>query len=128
MATSIIKYLGTQSLMRVIRGILSSSKPPHIRELAARYSLSPSGVSDIIRRLNTAGVLKEKRKGNRRGFLLDLSVEELACLRSFFLTFENTLLEERAARFSLNAPAKLNWMDEAYVFYRRVKRLRNDPP
>jgi len=112
--------------MKVIRGLLLGPEPRHIRDLAVQYSLSPAGVSDIIRRLIKVGVLTEVRRGNKRCFSLNLSEQEHECLKEYFLIFDNTLLEKRAKRFSRNAQAKLIWMDEAYPFYRGVKRSNND--
>ena len=122
-----IKYLGSQPVMRVVRGLMLSPRPRHIRDLAAQYSFSPAGVSDILRRLRRTGLLKEVREGNRRSFSLDLPKGERDCLQMFFSIFERSLLEERVARFSRNAPEKLQWMDDAYSFYRNVKKLRHDP-
>lgn len=107
--------------------MMHSSRPRHIRELASQYKLSPAGVSDIIRRLKEAGVLTESRQANRRKLSLKLSKLEHECLSSFFLIQQNIKLKERAARFSKNAAKKLLWMDEAYQFYHKLKRDRNDP-
>ena len=107
--------------MRLIRALLLSSKPRHIRDLAAEYGMSPSGVSDILRRLQKAGVLKEFKNGNKRAFLLSISDEERNCLREFFRVFERRWLEDRAPSFNKRAKEKLEWMDEEYKFYRDVK-------
>lgn len=124
MQASLIEFLGSQPLMRVVRGLLLSPQPLHVRDLAARYSLSPSGVVDIARRLKDAGVLKETRRGNKRALSLELTSAERECLKSFFRIAEISLLEERAARFGLNAQDKLRWMDEAYTYFREVRRSR----
>lgn len=124
MSGSAIKYLGSQPIMTVLRGLMLSSRPRHIRDLASQYSFSPAGVSDIIRRLNETGVLTEVRQGNRRCFSLNLSALEAACLSDFFSIFQNALLKERSVRFSRNAADKLKWMNQAYEFYRDVKKLK----
>ncbi len=124
MALSIIELIGSQPLMRVIKGLFVSSQPRHLRSLAAQYSLSPAGVSDILRRLIDAGVITETWQGNRRCFALKLSPEERSSLEVFFKTLENTLLEKRSLRFSKNAAKKLTWIDESYSFYRGLKKSR----
>lgn len=121
MTQSIIKYIGSQPLMKVIRSLLLSSKPRHLRDLASSHNLSPAGVSDIIQRLDKLGVLSEVRKGNRRAFNLKLTEIERECLKKFFGVFQNCILEERAIMLSRNAAKKLKWMDEAHKFYRGVK-------
>ena len=124
---SLVKYLGSQPVMKVLRGLLLAPGPRHIRDLASQYSYSPAGVSDILRRLKKVGALKEVRRGNRRCFALNVPPRDLACLKDFFHAFERALLEERAARFSRVAAKRLQWMDQAYEFYRDVKRSRHDP-
>ncbi len=119
---SLIAYLGSQPIMKLIRGLFVSRSPRHLRELAAEYSLSPSGVSDVLRRLGRLKVLTETRVGNRRCFSLNLSASEQACLKVFFSTYEQQLLEKRAIRLSQNAEKKLEWMDQAHEFYRAIKR------
>jgi len=108
--------------MKLIRGLILSSEPRHLRDLAAQNSLSPAGVSDMLRRLSKAGVLIESWRSNRRCFSLELSASERACLELFFRNYNNSLLERRSRRFSRLARKRFEWMDEAFVFYRRVKR------
>jgi len=124
---SVISWLGSQPAIRIIRGLLLSPKPRHLRDLASQYELSPAGASDILRRLKKAGILKEQREGNRRCFYLNLSEEELAHLTSLFQVFERRLIEERAIKISRHAIDRLTWMDKAYKFYRGIKKLRHDP-
>ena len=45
MPNSIISYLSNQPTMKIVRGLMTG--PRHLRDLAARYGLSPAGVSDI---------------------------------------------------------------------------------
>lgn len=125
--TSIIQFLGNQPLMRVVRGLLHSPQPRHLRALAVDYSLSPSGLSDILRRLDEAGVLHESRSGNRRLFALKITAPEYKVLEDFFKQYEIAFIESRAPLFERRAVEKLAWMDEAYEFYRGVKKKRNDP-
>ncbi|MBX7143112.1 MAG: winged helix-turn-helix domain-containing protein [Oligoflexia bacterium] len=126
MSRSVLTFLCSQPVMQLIRGLINATRPRHLRELAYQHSLSPSGVSDIIRRLRKAGILNEIRQGNRRCFSLRLPPTELDCLRTFFRTFENAMIEQRSARFSANAAKKLEWMDEAYKFYRGVRKIHHD--
>jgi len=121
MSSSLIQLLGSQAIMQVVRGVLLSPGQRHLRDLAGQYSLSPSGVSDILRRLKKAGVLTEESKGNRRCVSLNLPEAEVECLKQLFSIYENTLLEKRSARFSAGAAAKLKWMDEAYLYYKTLK-------
>jgi DNA-binding MarR family transcriptional regulator len=119
---SLISFLGDQPTFKVIRGLLTSNRARHLRDLATQYGLSPAGVSDILRRLTDAGVLLEERQENRRCFRLNISEEERACLTQFFSLYEITFVKERAPTYSKGASARLVSMDEAYSFYRKVKK------
>lgn len=110
--------------MRLLRGLIIGDGPRHLRELADTYALSPAGVSDIIRRLRQIGVLKEARVRNKRYFTLNLSSHEHECLKRFFADVDKSVLESRAKRFSRNAAQKLQWMDDAYKFYRNIKKSK----
>ena len=119
---SIISFLADQPTFKIIRGLLTSHRPRHLRDLALQYELSVAGVSDILRRLKDAGVLHEERLGNRRCFRLNITDEERACLSHFFSVYELILVKERAPTYSKGASARLEGMDEAYSFYRKVKK------
>ena len=119
---SLISVLADQPTLKIIRGLMTSRRPRHLRDLAAQYGLSPAGVSDIIRRLLNAGVLHEEREGNRRCFRLNITEEERVCLSQFFSIYELDLVRERASSFSRGAAERLKGMDEAYSFYRKVKK------
>ena len=121
MKGSLIQLLGSQPLMQIIRSLYLSPEERHLRDLANQYSLSPGGVSDIVRRLKESGILTEKRIKNRRCFSLALSKDEFRCLEVFFSVYENTLIAERAEEFSRGAADKLQWMDEAFDYYRGLK-------
>ena len=125
MSHSIITYLVDQPFMMVLRGLLLSSTPRHLRDLSAQYSISPAGVSDILRRLKNQGVLKELRVKNKKCYLLDLPEDEKACLRELFLISQKTQIEQRAIRFSRGALAKFTWMDQARDYSRQVKRKKS---
>lgn len=127
MRSKLISYLGSQPILRIVRGLMLSPEPLHIRELAKRYSMSPSGVSDIIRRLKVCSALKEVRKGNKRCFSLRISQADRAGLEALISALVAAKLEERAQGFSVYAADRLAWMDEAYRFYRSIKRARHDP-
>ena len=131
MAESVIEYLGSQPILQIVRGLMSSHNQQdphqlHLRELAGQYSLSPSGVSDILYRLKKAGVLSERRIGNRRCLALNLAEDEIACLEQLFSVYEKRIIEKRSKRFSRRAVEKLKWMDEAYAYYRNLKRAWDD--
>lgn len=116
------QYLSAQPLMKIIRSLVFSSRPRHVRDLAAEQLVSPAGAADILRRLKEAGVLRERREGNRRCVFLSLAPEEAESLRAFFLISDYAKLEERAQRFQRGAVQKLQWMDETFKFFREVKR------
>ncbi len=126
MEGSLIHWLSSQTAMQIVRGLLLSGKAIHLREISSRYSLSPAGASDILRRLIEAGVLKESRQGNRRYFSLNLPAQELEWLKDFFAIYERKLIRARSKHLSENAKNKFDWMDEAYRFYRNLGKLRND--
>ena len=113
--------------MKLLRGLMLSSGPMHLRELASDYSLSPAGVSDLLRRLKKLGVIREKKLGNRRGIFLNFSPHEQEGLRNFFAAIEKDFIMQRARRFDRNAMEKFEWMDEAYEFYRGLKAKSHDP-
>ena len=127
MPQSLITYLGSQPIFALLRGLALAPSPRHLRELARAYSLSPAGVTDILRRLKSLGVLKEARQGNKRFFSLALTLEEQRFLDGIFKGYEQQLIAERVARFSKEAPERLQWMDEAYQFFKEVKDERRDP-
>jgi len=124
MASSLIKYLGDIPTFTVIRALLLSSKPRHIRDLARQYSISPAGVSDIIRRLQGLGILKESRVANRRCFSLEIPEEERRCLNEFFAMHQIACLRERALLLNKSALKKFCWIDEVRDSYRVIKRAR----
>ncbi len=113
--------LGDQPAMKLVRGLLVSKEPRHLRELATDYSLSPSGVSDILRRLGVLGVLEEAKIKNRRCFSISLPDDEAEVLSQFFRVYEARSLEERAGRLSKGAYERLSAMDEMFSFYATVK-------
>jgi DNA-binding transcriptional regulator GbsR (MarR family) len=122
---SLIRYLSSQPLFKVLNSLLLSPYPRHLRDLAREQQLSVSGVSDIVRRLKDEGLIQEKRVGNKNLFSLKLSSNERRSIFPLFQEFQNKALRERASRFAKRAEEKLEWMDEAYTFYRKVKRDEN---
>ena len=121
MLNSVISHLSGQPTMKILRGLLTSPRPRHLRDLAAQYELSPSGVSDIIRRLQQSGVLKEVREKNRRCFRLSITAQEFECLKVFFAIHEINLVRQRAPHYSKHAASRLAGMDELYSFYKKAK-------
>lgn len=109
-------------MMHLLRILSLSDRPRHLRDLADRCALSPAGVSDILRRLRQIGALKEKRLSNKRYFVLDMPPLELECLKRFFTDVDKSVLQARAKRYSRHAVKKLQWMDDAYKFYRDIKK------
>ena len=125
MSSSLVSHIAQGLSLKVIRGLLTSSRPRHLRELARDYGASPAGLSDILDRLKNVGVLDETREGNRRLFSLRISEEDRECLMNLFKVYELQWVRERAARMNRRAEkmiAKLNDMDEMYSIYRKAKR------
>jgi DNA-binding MarR family transcriptional regulator len=118
----VIKFLGDQPVVKILRGLMTPSGPRHIRDFAAQYSLSLSGVSDILRRFTEAGIVREYQDKNKRCFELILGEEEAECLKNFFSLYQTAYIEERAKKFSENAAKKFQWMDEAYVDSRKLRK------
>jgi len=128
MQGSILSYLCGQPVIQILCS-LTAAHPQgrHLRGLAGQYSLSPSGVADIVRRLSEAGVIKETRVANRRHLRLSIPEAELHTLKELFSTQEKIMLQDRVSRFSHRAAEKLEWMDQAYTFYSNIKRRSADP-
>lgn len=124
MEEPIVRYISDLPLMKVLRAFVVRPKPRHLRELATVCGLSPGGVSDILRRLSDLGVLEATKHGNRKCYSLNISPQELGCLRRLFALDQESRLKERAERFSQNAAEKLAWMDETWGFFREVKKER----
>jgi DNA-binding Lrp family transcriptional regulator len=125
MQSSLIAHLADDLTFKVIRGLMSSAQPRHLRDLARDYRASPSGISDIVRRLRKAGVLEETREGNRLLFSLRIDPLEKECLEQFFKLYERQRILQRAQRKNARSErllAKLEAMDEMYTFYRKAKR------
>jgi len=125
MASSLIAYLAEGLQFQILRGLLTSPRPRHLRELAREYGASPAGVSDIISRFKAAKVLIEERRGNRRLFSLRIAEDERACLSELFKLYESRRVRQRADRINRDSArmiAKLSDMDEMYSFYRKGKR------
>jgi len=124
MSSSLVSHIAQVLSLEVIRGLLTSSRPRHLRELARDYGASPAGLSDVLDRLNSVGVLDETREGNRRLFSLRISDEDRECLMNLFKVYELQRVRNRAQRVNRRSErmiAKLNDMDEMYTFYRRAK-------
>ena len=120
-SNSLILYLVNQPFMTVLRGLLVSSKPRHIRDLSAQYLISPAGVSDIIRRLSSLGIVAESKDKNKIGYTLICSDNETQCLKDLFLVYQRSQLAQRALRFSKSALNKFKWIDESAEFYQQIK-------
>ncbi len=122
---SVITYLAEGLQFQILRGLLTSPRPRHLRELAREYGASPAGVSDIISRLTKANVLVEQRQGNRRLFSLRIGEDERMALSALFKLYELRRVRQRADRINRDSArmiAKLSDMDEMYSFYRKGKR------
>jgi DNA-binding transcriptional ArsR family regulator len=125
MDSFLISYLAEGLPFEIVRGLVTSARPRHLRELAREYGASPAGVSDILARLKMAGVLDERREGNRRLFSLRIGDEDRECLMGLFKVYELQRVRRRAHRANRRSAAmiaKLNDMDEMYTFYRKAKR------
>lgn len=118
---NLAQFLNSQPVFKILFGLLHSSEPLHLRGLSAQLKISASGVSDILRRLKKAGVLQEKRVQNKRCLSLKISDQEREALELLFTEAEAEWLKKRAKVFSKNAQEKLEWMDQAYRFYREIK-------
>lgn len=114
-------------MIRVLRYLGASQAPCHLRQLVSDCELSPGGVSDILRRLFSLGVLKRERAGNKLLYSLSITDREKILLENLLLSLQSSALEERAKSFSKNALSKFEWMDEAYTFFREVKRHGTKP-
>lgn len=124
MDSSLISYLAEGLQFQILRGLLTSPRPRHLRELAREYAASPAGVSDILSRLKKAQVLVEQRQGNRRLFRLRLGEQERECICNLFKLYELQRVRQRARRMNRNPERmirKLRDMDEMYSFYRKSK-------
>jgi hypothetical protein len=124
MESLLIFHLAEGLLLQIVRGLLTSSRPRHLRELARDYKASPAGVSDILARLKRAGVLVEQRQGNRKLFSLRVNNQERECLDKLFQVYESQRVRQRARRINKHSEriqAKLHDMDEMYSFYKGVK-------
>lgn len=125
MSSSLIAYLAEGLQFQILRGLLTSARPRHLRELAREYGASPAGVSDIISRLKKAKVLVEQRQGNRRLVSLRIAEEERKCLSDLFKLYELRRVRQRAQRINRDSArmiAKLCDMDEMYSFYRKGRQ------
>ncbi len=122
----LINYFGDQILFKIIRDLLYSKEPLHLRSFVNNHSLSPAGVADALRRLEQLEILNVTQNKNRKCFSLKLSLIEQNTFLNFFKIYEKNLIEKRASRFSLGASKKLKNMDEAYLFYKKVKKNRNE--
>ena len=125
MDSFLVSYLAEGLSFEIVRGLVTSSRPRHLRELARQYGASPAGVSDILARLKTAGVLDERKEGNRRLCSLRIGDEDRECLMGLFKVYELQRVRRRAHRANRRSEtmiAKLNDMDEMYSFYRKAKR------
>ena len=121
MKASLISYIGNQPLMKIIHAFLRSPEPRYLRELCSACALSPGGVSDILRRLSLLGILNESKIGNRKCYKLMISSEERKSLELLFSLYEEDKLRENAKLYSNKAAEKLEWMDETYSFFQKVK-------
>lgn len=121
MPQSVISYLVDQPFMTILRALLLSSRPRHLRELSAQFALSPSGVSDILRRMRTLGILREVRIKNRRCFSVELPKEEAEYLKAIFSYYQTQMLKQRSLRFRDQALKKFAWIDEAQQYTRQLK-------
>lgn len=110
--------------LRLLRGLLTSNRPRHLRDLAEQYDLSPAGTWDVLRRLQEAGIVAETMIGNKRCFNVQADSEERIMLEQLFRLYEGELIRQRAPRFNKRAAARLKHMDEMYRFYRRQKKRR----
>lgn len=122
MNAPLLSFLTDQPLLTVVRGLFYSAGPKHLREIASDAELSPAGVSDILRRLDAAGVLEVSQQANRKNFSLLVSTEEADILENFFKLQSRAFLKKRAEQFSKAAPAKMKWMEEAYDYVHTIKR------
>ena len=124
MHNSFAKYLGDLPLMRVMRVFMTSQNELSLRSIVAATGLSVGGTADILRRISDAGVIKVRTVANRKCYDLNLSDRERSLLRLVISLHNETWLQERAERFSLNAAEKLEWMDDTYSFFKQVKSKR----
>ena len=124
MDLSLTAYLGQQPLFKILRGLRMHNGPIHLRGLAHRYELSPAGVSDILNRLATLGLLQESESGNRRYFTLNLSPDDQRFLDQYITFHEKQLITERTERFQRRATEKFAWMDEAFIYFRQLRAQR----
>ncbi len=124
MQSFLISHLAEGLQLQILRGLLTSPRPRHLRELARDYNASPAGVSDVLDRLKKAAVLVEQRRGNRRLFSLRVGEQERECLHKLFREYELQRVRHRAKRLNKHPEkiaARLQDMDEMYAFYRKTK-------
>lgn len=124
MSSSLSQYICDAPFMKVLRGLYCSSKPRHLRDLTRSYDLSPGGVSDILRRLDHLQLVKMVKVKNRKYYTLQVTKEEENLLSVLFASYERALVLERRERFQKRAAQKLEWMDEAYRFFKNVKQKK----
>lgn len=116
------KFLCSSPLLRVLRSLVISPNPRHLRDIAKNNSLSVSGVSDILRRLKESGLIKDKKTGNKKVISLNLDKESLEWLQDLFVAYEKAFLAERSKRFSRYAIQRIEWMEASYRMFKEIKR------
>ncbi len=121
---TLTNYLVEQPFMMVLKSLVECSAPRHLREIATQCALSPGGVSDIIRRLKSLGVVIQRKEKNKNLLVLRLSRSEREYLAKLFDTYRQHRLVERAATFRNIALKKFQWMDDASAELRQIKAAR----
>ena len=120
----LVSYLTQDLTLKIVHGLFCGGAPRHLRDLARDYNASPSGVSDVIKRLKKAGVLHETKHGNRHLLTLKVTEQERAALLVLFKVQESQRVLMRAERINKHPERvanKLRDMDEMYTFYRSAK-------
>lgn len=112
MSGKLTEFLVNQGWMKAIYVLHRSGRARCLRELVDLTGLSPGGVQDLMRRLESNHIVQTRRSNNKLLYSLNLDKEELSLLDTIFLLEEKRKMQSRAELFSSRYEQAVGWIDE----------------
>lgn len=105
-------FLLARPWMDVLAAIVASARPKSLREIVDLTGLSPGGVSDVLRRLTSAGIVERVPTKNRILFSPKLTSEEKGFITYAVEQRRVARIKARADLYSKRSRASIAWIDE----------------
>ena len=122
MSQRLLTFISEFGWFRVLAVLPERPQARNLREVSELSGISLGGTSDIMRRLESAGLVIRNPKGRRAMFCLNLDPADLLLFRQIAAAKVKINLERRAEVLSGKRKSAIGWADKTRSILKHGKR------